>query len=290
MAEEPEIIPPSQYVERMVRALAKEDPHAYVNQIVNALRELYESKFAARDEAVRLLHEDMVRVPTMLDRTEEKIMALLGTRLTLLEGFVNEKFNAEHTLTKEKLVAVDERFEAAVKIRNGQFEAERVYVNERFNAVILRFTEMEKRSKDLDEARALALAAALQAAKEAVAEQNRSNTTAIGKSETAVGEQIKQMRETFDTALRGQGIQITDLKSRIDRGEGGNSGATNLRTEQRANTTVNVGIIGCAIAFAAVVISGAVLFHNPAPPQPVVQYVPAPTAVPATPAPVTVPR
>jgi hypothetical protein len=287
MADESEVIPPSQYVERIIKSLAKEDPHAYTNQVVGWLRELYDANFASRDEAVRLLHEDMVRVPTLLDRAEEKIMALLGTRLTLLEGFVNEKFHSADVLTKEKFEAVDERFDAAVKIRNGQFEAERVYVNERFNAVILRFTEMEKRSKDLDEARALALAAALQAAKEAVAEQNRSNTTAIGKSETAVGEQIKQMRETFDTALRGQGIQISDLKTRLDRGEGGSSGATNLRTEQRANTTVNVGILGCAIAFAALVISGAVLFHNPAPPQPVVQYVPAPTAVPA---PVTVPR
>jgi hypothetical protein len=233
MADEPEIIPPSQYVDRIVRALSSSDPHAYVDQSIRALRDVYNAERAARDEAVRILHDDMVRVPTLLDRAELNITTQLRSETESLADLTEQKFAN----------------------------------------VWLRFTELEKRSRDLDEARAIALTAALNAAKEAVGEQNRSNTTAIEKSEKATNDKINQLEGTFNAANKATNERLDDVKSRLDRGEGGVSSAL---------------VIGSGLmALLAILIAGYAAVHVGVVPQPTVQYVPAPTAVPA---PVTVPR
>jgi hypothetical protein len=189
-------------------------PYTYIDRAVQALREVYDANLTARDEAVRILHEDMVRVPTLLDRAEQNITALLRGEIDKLEAVTNE----------------------------------------RFAAVSLRFGELEKRSKDLDEARATALAAALQAAKEAVGEQNRSNTTAISKSELAVGESIKQLQATFDAANRATNEKIDDLKSRLDRGEGGTIGERHMTSERRLDMSAIIALLALAGVFASIIL------------------------------------
>lgn len=167
------------------------------------------------DRATAVLHDDMVRVPTILDRE-------IRSAREILEGKIDGATNV---------------------------------TNERFARVDVLFVEGDKRTQQLSTANALALAAALQAAKEAVAEQNRSNTTAIAKSETAVSEQIKQMQVTFETGLRSTNEKIDDIKSRLDKGEGGHAGAFSTRTERRLDSGLVVAVFSALITVIAVVVA-----------------------------------
>jgi hypothetical protein len=167
------------------------------------------------DKATQILHGDLVRFPTILDREISCARDLLESKMKRISDVAIEKFARVDVL----------------------------------------FVEGDKRTQQLSTANALALAAALQAAKEAVAEQNRSNTTAIAKSETAVSEQIKQMQVTFETGLRSTNEKIDDIKSRLDKGEGGSIGSSGARTEYRLDRGMFIQTATVAVAVSVGVIA-----------------------------------
>jgi hypothetical protein len=150
---------------------------------------------------------------------------------------------------------------------------------ERFARIDTVFIETEKRSQALRVADSLALAAALQAAKEAVSEQNRSNGLAISKSEASFIEALKQQQTLFQTEIKSANDKVALITSRLDKGEGHGFGRTEM-----------IGWIIGGIGFIAVVITAYTELRSSGNVQPTVQYVPAPTATPSAPAPVTVPR
>jgi hypothetical protein len=79
----------------------------------------------------------------------------------------------------------------------------------------------------------------LQAAKEAVAEQNRSFALATGKSETATMKQIDALGLAIQTANKGLDDKIADMKDRLTRIEGMDLGSNRHREQQlgeRADT------------------------------------------------------
>ncbi len=156
-----------------------------LSENISAKFEAIGVRLNAMDKAVTVFHDDFTRVPTQVDRAIKDLRQLMESKI-------------------DKVVEV---------------------TVERFARVDVLFVEGDKRTQQLSTANALALAAALQAAKEAVAEQNRSNTTAIAKSESAVGEQIPQLQVSFQTVNQGANEKIDDIKSRLYRGEGGNFGA-----------------------------------------------------------------
>ena len=95
----------------------------------------------------------------------------------------------------------------------------------------------DERFKNVDNqfsGRDTALSAALQAAKEAVGEQNKSFTVSIDKSEKATGEQIGQLRALFDTATIATNDKIAAIQGWQDRREGWAVGQTAQVVETRA--------------------------------------------------------
>jgi hypothetical protein len=77
--------------------------------------------------------------------------------------------------------------------------------------LVERDTQIERASKDVKSA----VDAAFAAAKEAVGEQNKSNTLAITKSEAGVSEQLKMLGETNKTNFKGIEDKIADMKDRL---------------------------------------------------------------------------
>lgn len=98
------------------------------------------------------------------------------------------------------------------------------------------------------EQRDVAVAAALQAAKEAVLEQNRSSATAISKSELATQKQIDTQSSLISTATGALRDQIDDLKARLIRVEEGSTVQKETKTDNRQNIGMLVGVGGLAIA------------------------------------------
>jgi hypothetical protein len=128
-------------------------------------------------------------------------------------------------------------------------------VEERFKSVDLRFTERDVRTEQAATAGASALAAALQAAKELVGAQGEASAAAAVKSETAFTKQIDQITALIQTGNAASDARITELKERIDRGEGSASGSKESRTDARASTSVWVAAAGAFLFAISLAIS-----------------------------------
>lgn len=112
--------------------------------------------------------------------------------------------------------------------------------NERFNAIEGTF-----------QGNALALAAALAAQKEAAAETNKANSLAIGKSELGTKESLVSLQALMSTGLESLGERFSDLKSRIDRGEGKDTGVDHSANRMFAIIGAIGGLLGIILSIAA---------------------------------------
>ena len=95
--------------------------------------------------------------------------------------------------------------------------------------------------------------AALQAAKEAVGEQNKSSALAIAKSETATVKQIDQQGLLIATATKALDDKINDIKERLTRIEGKAEGKTVQTASGHASGNYIVGIVGLIVAVLSVI-------------------------------------
>jgi hypothetical protein len=128
---------------------------------------------------------------------------------------------------------------------------------ERFIGIATQFLERDKRTDQLSLADKTAVAAALQAAKEAVGAQNISNSVALTKMEDNFTKLIDQGQAQLQLMASNLDDKINDLKARIDTGEG-----------QTRGKTEGIGMIGALIVGMSFVISsiiavvGFVLSHS----------------------------
>jgi hypothetical protein len=106
---------------------------------------------------------------------------------------------------------------------------------ERFDAIDMRFHERDVRFDQEKDARKEAIAAALLAQKELIDQQTVSNALATGKSEAGFTKQIDQIGLLLDGMEKSITERITELKERIDRGEGSSSGSDSAVVSRREN-------------------------------------------------------
>jgi hypothetical protein len=159
----------------------------------------------------------------------------------------------------------------------GRIEKSDLVTIEKFARIETQFTELDKRTGQLKTASDTAIAAAMAAAEKAVGENNRSFAAAVAKSEKNTEDSLKSLDNQFKTEIRSMTDKVNDIGSRQDKNDG--SSATLVAMGASIVAVISL-LIGAYAAFHVPNISGPL-------PQPVIQYVPAPTAVPA---PVTVPR
>ena len=168
-----------------------------------------------------------------------------------------------------------EKLPAEIK---GQVEHLKGVQDEKFNSIAQQFTERDVRSDQATSSGAQALAAALQAAKELVGAQGEASAAAAVKSETSFTKQIDQIGTIIQTLEKALDARITELKERIDRGEGnqtGNKDATDSahtiaqalasagvskKSDERAGSAQLISIIGAVMVFISIAFSMAVVF------------------------------
>jgi ribosome-associated translation inhibitor RaiA len=166
-----------------------------LNREIAALREVLETRLAGMDRAT----------------------ALIATELEKLTAEFRDRLDHQRADRDDQLAALRE-------FLLGQMEVVRRVGEERFGAVAIRFEERDLRTQEAATQSRISLDAALAAAKEAVYEQNKANAAAIGKSEAATEKQINALVASIDAARDSLARQITDLKERLDRGEGKSQG------------------------------------------------------------------
>jgi len=168
-----------------------------------------ETRFEAMDKAALIVHEDYVRVPTVVDKSVTALKELVVAEVDKIQDVTRERFARVEAIFNARAVALDAALIAAKEVSE-----------ERFSRIDTLFVEIEKRTNQLSVADKTAVAAALQAAKEAVGAQNTSNSVAITKSESSTIESIRQLQMQFTNSIDALNDKISDLKSRFDRGEG----------------------------------------------------------------------
>ena len=123
-------------------------------------------------------------------------------------------------------------------------------IDEKFRSIATQFSERDTRTEQTSRDSKVAVDAALQAAKEAVAEQNKSSALAIAKSEAATAKQIDQLGVAFQATTSGITDKIDDIKDRIvaiERGVSGVSGQGQGRHEIWNSIGATVGTLGAAL-------------------------------------------
>jgi hypothetical protein len=165
-----------------------------LRDLVEAEFKVSDAKFNAMETAVKLLQEVTNQQPTVAE---------VYTRSTERFSAIKEQFESIEILEKERFSRVEQQF------------VERDKRIEQLN------TANANAAEQLRIANATAIAAALQAQKEAAGETQKASATAIAKSEAATTESIRQLTMLFQTSIAALSTQVQEVKSRLDRGEGG---------------------------------------------------------------------
>ena len=118
---------------------------------------------------------------------------------------------------------------------------------EKFESIQVQFSERDVRTEQTARDVKIAVDAALQAAKEAVAEQNRSFALATAKSEASTAKQIDAQGLAIQTAFKSLDDKIGDMKDRLTRIEGVSLGSADARTVQTSRNTSVIGIVGLVV-------------------------------------------
>ena len=157
---------------------------------------------------------------------------LIGARLDAMDGATN--------LRLEMFKGLPEDIERRIAhLREVQ--------DEKFHTIDNQFRERDVRTTQASGAADDALKAALQAAKELVGAQGEASAAAAVKSETSFTKQIDQIGTIIQTLEKALDARITELKERIDRGEGSSSGAVDQRNEKRLDSQIVISVIAAVL-------------------------------------------
>lgn len=179
------------------------------DRAINALQSLIEERLDAMDKASELLAADVRQVPTVLQFSISSLRELMESKLAGMEQAV---------VLQNKQSAM-----FPVEIRT-EIAHLRALHEEKFASIAQQFSERDIRTDQASRAAKEALDAALQAAKELVGAQGEAAGAAAIKSETSFTKQIDQIGTIISTLEKALDARITELKERIDRGEGQSSG------------------------------------------------------------------
>jgi len=222
-----------------------------LREISNA-RELIESK----------LDGSLATIGARIDGLDTRIVAVqsVGDRHTDiaikdLKDAIETRLNAMDKVV-DKLPTMYDRLSVITDEKVIQLK----YLHEeKFQSIGVQFAERDTRTEQTAAGVKIAVDAALQAAKEAVAEQNRSFALATGKSETAMTKQMDALGLAIQTANKGLDDKIGDLKDRLTRIEGMDLGSTRLKAETFSSQTVQHGGNQNILGIVAAVISATML-------------------------------
>jgi len=160
---------------------------------IGALKELVFFRIAAIEASITIAHDDLVRVPTDVQK-----------QVGNLKELVEEKF---HNIEK-------------------------------------RFDE-----------NAIAVAAALQAQKELVTQQNISAALSAAKQEASFSKQIDALGLLIETKAKASDDKIDDVKERMTRLEGKGEGAAVENTTHQISSNYVLAIIGACVGVALLLIA-----------------------------------
>ena len=153
-------------------------------------------------------------------------------------------------LFESRMSGMDKAVELLQQTANRSPTVNEVYMQheERFKSIAVQFAERDIRTEQTSRDSKVAVDAALQAAKEAVGEQNKSSALAIAKSEAATTKQMDQIAVIIQTTNSGVNDKIDDIKDRITSIESKKTGSSEMLAFVFGGIGVIVGVVGVVLA------------------------------------------
>lgn len=182
-------------------------------------------------------HSELIVRQNIREREAKSLEDLFNTRVDSIQKQFDSKIdsiNAATDLRLQNLREIPDNIKEAVDHHED-------LQLERFRGVAQQFAERDIRGQQAQVASADALAAALQAAKELVGAQGEASAAAAVKSETSFTKQIDQIAVLINTSGDAVDKRITELKERIDRGEGNQTGVLQNHRDERDDRTDDRG-------------------------------------------------
>lgn len=190
--------PDKEYISKQI---ALSDPSILTTQQlwreIASLKELVSQEIEGVKEAVKVAHDDLVRVPTEVQRA-----------VAALEKLHEEKFKCVDVWQNTRVISIDKRFDDLSTL-----------TFEKFSGVEKQFKERDIRTDQSAVQTKVAVDAALQAAKEAFNKQNETFTISINKSEAATNKIIDQQAVLIVSMTKAFDDKIDDMKERMTRME-----------------------------------------------------------------------
>ena len=194
-----------------------------VKEYVNALRSELEPRFDAVDErflgvaeATKVLNESNTRVPTLLQTATAEQMKLFDSKLEKRDGDITQLQEHLRQRSPDIKEAVGHLKELVFAEITGRDNVDA----EIFKRIETQFVERDKRTEQLALASSTAIAAALQAQKEAAGATTDSILAVITKMDASFTKLFDQMQIALQSMQSNIDDKIDDLKGRFDKREG----------------------------------------------------------------------
>ncbi len=193
--------------------------------------------------------------PTLLTTEQsERMKEILRREISSSREIVETKMNGISQVFETRtggmerdmvlLLARAERLQTTIQVEIRHLE--RLH-QEKFDSITTQFKERDTRTEQTSRDSKVAVDSALQAAKEAVGEQNKSNALAIAKSEATFTKQIDQIGVLVASMGKGFDDKIDDIKSRLQSMESQKKGAGDVWAIWFAATGFAIGIGGVLV-------------------------------------------
>jgi len=193
--------------------------------------------------------------PTVLTTEQlERMKEVVFREILASREIVESKMSGIKTVFETRLEGMDKAinlvqlqtdvFPAKVQVEVGHLQK---LHQEKFDSIATQFRERDTRTEQTSRDAKIAVDAALQAAKEAVGEQNKSNALAIAKSEATFTKQIDQIGVLVSSMGKGFDDKVDDIKSRLTAIESQKKGAGDVWAIWFAATGFAIGIGGVLV-------------------------------------------
>jgi hypothetical protein len=195
---------------------------------------------AGEEESKQRYSMGSVPIPDPTVLTTELVDRALAIVEKLFDSKISELRNEVGHVNKELKDFIGEN--RALIQSNSDISKERIAHLEKLQDE--KFKGMDRRFQDSKDAVDKAFAAA----KEAVTEQNKSNTTAVDKTERNVTEQMKQQAQMSQTSIKALEDKIVAVKEFQAASTGHEKGSVDSRAYFVAAIGIAIGIIGLVFA------------------------------------------